>query len=62
MMSLKHNIKTWNCNGLRASADFSDSKLDFFDKEFPNGSFAIAAFIETHHRNVEDFPAKLKRV
>ena len=59
-MSFIHNIITWNCNGLRATADSSNSKMDFFDKEFPNGSFGIAAFIETHHRDIDDFPDKLK--
>ena len=60
MMSFKHNIITWNCNGLRANAGSSEDKLRFFDKEFPNASFAVAAFIETHHRNIDDFPEELK--
>ena len=60
MMSFNHNIIIWNCNGLRATAGSSVGKLDFFDKEFPNASFAIAAFIETHHRSVDDFPDRIK--
>ena len=48
MMAFNQRIVTWNCNGLRASADPSQQKLDYFDKEYPNASFSIAVFIETH--------------
>ena len=30
--------------------------MGFFDKELPNAGFAIAVFVETHHRSEEDFP------
>ena len=36
------------------------NKLDFFDKEHPSGSFSIAVFIETHHRDFDDLPEKLR--
>ena len=50
----------WNSGGLRASATSTPGKMAFFDKQFPNGNFAIAAFIETHHKNEEDFPDLIK--
>ena len=42
-------IICWNSAGIRASADSTPLKLAFFDKEFPNANFDIAAFVETHH-------------
>ena len=50
----------WNSAGLRASAGSTPAKVAFFDKEFPNGNFALAAFIETHHKNEDDFPEEIK--
>ena len=53
-------IVTWNCNGLKANAASTKEKLGFFDKEFPNGLFSIAVFIESHHRNIDDIPLALR--
>ena len=53
-------IAMWNCSGLRAAAAFTAHKMGFFDKEFPNACFAIAIFVETHHRGEDDFPHLLK--
>ena len=52
-------IVQWNCNGLRAAAESSTKKLQFFDKEYPNANFTIAVFLETHHREEDDFPEQL---
>ena len=46
----------WNCGGLRASSNSTPLKMGFFDKTFPNANLDIAALVETHHRNEEDFP------
>ena len=53
-------VISWNCNGLRANVASSISKLSFFDKEYPNGNFAVAIFLESHHRDENDFPDLLK--
>ena len=33
-----------------------NKKWLFFDKEFPEANFSVAAFLETHHKNEDDFP------
>ena len=53
-------IALWNCSGLRATTDSTAHKMGFFDKEFPNASFALAIFVETHHRGEDDFPNLFK--
>lgn len=53
-------VISWNCNSMRASAESTISKLEFFDKEYPNGNFSIAVFLESHHRDVNDFPELLE--
>ena len=53
-------VISWNCNGLRSNVASSISKLEFFDKEYPNGNFAVAIFLESHHRDENDFPDLLK--
>ena len=45
----------WNSGGLRAAAHSTAQKNDFFDKEFPEASFSVAAFLETHHKNEDDY-------
>ena len=50
----------WNSAGIRTSANTTSDKMDFFNNTFKNGNFAIAAFIETHHKNEEDIPYKIK--
>ena len=35
-------------------------KTGFFDKEFTDANFSVAAFLETHHRNENDFPDLIK--
>ena len=35
-------------------------KIAFFEKEFPEANFNIAAFLETHHKDTEDFPVVFK--
>ena len=51
-------LKVVMCNsgGLRAAAGSTDHKLAYFDKEFPQADFSIAAFLEAHHKNEDDFP------
>ena len=46
----------WNSSGIRASTVSTPAKMAFFDKENPNAKYTIAAFVETHHRNKEEFP------
>ena len=46
----------WNSNGLRASADTRPRKMNYFDKTFPKAIFDVAAFVETHHKDEDDFP------
>ena len=49
-------ISSWNCSGLRAVTTSTAHKMGFYDKEFPDASFAVSVFVETHHRGEEDFP------
>ena len=49
-------VTCWNSAGIRAGANSTPKKIVFFDKEFPQANFAIAAFLETHHKNDEDIP------
>ena len=30
--------------------------MGFYDKEFPNASFDVSVFVETHHKGEDDFP------
>ena len=53
-------IALWNCSGLRATATSTAHKMGFFDKEFPNANFALAIFVETHHKGEDEFPELLK--
>ena len=53
-------VVCWNSAGIRASTSSTSEKLAFFNKEFPNANFAIAAFIETHHKNVDEIPEEFK--
>ena len=46
----------WNSCGLRATSESTSKKMGFFDKELPSGNFAVAVFVETHHRDEHDFP------
>ena len=50
----------WNSAGIRASAESTSTKIAFFDQQFPNRDFAIAAFVETHHRDENDLPEEFK--
>ena len=50
------HVVMWNSGGLRAAADSTAQKMAFFDKEFPNANFSVAAFLETNHKNEDDFP------
>ena len=54
MMGSK-KVVFWNSAGLRASAGSTSSKFNFFDSHFPNANFAIAAFVETHHKDAGDY-------
>lgn len=45
----------WNSAGFRASATSTASKFSFLSSQLPNTNFAIAAIIETHHKDVQDF-------
>ena len=48
-------ITLWNSAGLRASALSTPAKFNFFDSQFPNAKFSIAAFVETHHKDAFDY-------
>ena len=50
----------WNSGCLRASAHFHGPRMAFFDKEFPKANFSVAAFLETHYKNEDDFPDLIK--
>ena len=50
----------WNCGGLNTSTKSTPLKLGAFDKNFPNASFDIAAFVETHHKEEQEFPELFK--
>ena len=52
-------IILWNCAGLRASASSTPAKFSFFDSQFSNANFTIAAFVETHHKDDQDFSRDL---
>ena len=54
MMGSK-KVVLWNSAGLRASAASTSAKFNFFDSQFPNANFAIAAFVETHHKDEFDY-------
>ena len=58
MTSLR--IIQWNCGGLNPSNKSTPLKLGAFDKNFPNASFDIATFVETHHKTDSDFPELIK--
>ena len=58
MSSLK--VILWNGSGIRPSSHTTKQKLDFFDKEFANSNFAIAAFVETHLKQDDDLPTQIK--
>ena len=49
-------VVMWNSGGLRAAAGSTGHKLASFDKEIRQADFSIAAFLETHHKNEDDFP------
>ena len=53
-MMASQKIICWNSGGLRATANSTPEKMTFFDKEFPDANFSIAAFVETHHKSLED--------
>ena len=53
---MSRRIVCWNSAGLRASGINTPMKVAFFEKEFPNANFNIAAFVETHHKDADDFP------
>ena len=52
-------VVLWNRAGLRASADSTPDKFSFFDDQFKNANFSIAAFVETHHKVDQDFSKEL---
>ena len=60
MTGASSKVIVWNSAGIRASTASTAEKIAFFDKEFPNGNFAIAAFVETHHREEGDIPEEFK--
>ena len=55
------SIILWNCAGLRASTDSTSEKFSFFDTQFRDAKFKIAAFVETHHKDGNDFSPDLSQ-
>lgn len=49
----------WNSAGFRASTGSTSAKFSFLDKQYPNANFAIAALVETHHKNNLDYSQDL---
>ena len=45
----------WNCAGFRASATSTSSKFSFLSSQLSTTNFAIAAIIESHHKDSQDF-------
>ena len=58
MTSLR--IVQWNCGGMKPSTKSTPLKLGAFEKNFPDASFEIAAFVETHHKTENEFPELIK--
>ena len=54
-------VTMWNSSDIRASSASTPAKMALFDKESPNAEYTIAALVETHHRNKEDFPDYIKQ-
>ena len=54
------DLVLWNSGGLCASTTTTPQKMGFFDKEFPNANFSVAAFVETHHKSEHDFPELIR--
>ena len=59
-MMTSRKIICWNSAGIRASGKTTPMKVAFFEKEFPDANFNIAAFLETHHKDPDDFPVVFK--
>ena len=55
-MMASRKIVCWNSAGIRASGKTTPMKVAFFEKEFPDANFNVAAFLETHHKDSDDFP------
>ena len=49
-------VTMWNSSGIRAGTASTPAKMALFDNENPKADYTIAAFVETHHRNTDDFP------
>ena len=58
-MTGNQTITLWNSAGLRANAFSTSAKFNFFDSQFPNAQFSIAAFVETHHKDALDYTQDL---
>lgn len=58
-MTGSDRVLLWNSAGLRASAGSTPAKFSFFDSQFQNANFSIAAFVETHHKDDQDFSRDL---
>ena len=58
MIGLKWTL--WNCGGIRAQSQSTKNKLDFFAKEFNPKKFSIAAFVETHLKQSDPLPNRIK--
>ena len=54
-MTTPNTFVLWNSAGLRASTASTSQKFSFFDSQFKNANFSIAAFVETHHKDHKDF-------
>ena len=58
-MMASQNIIFWNSAGFRAGTYSTPDKFSFLDKQNPNGNFAIAALVETHHKDEGDYSQDL---
>ena len=51
----------WNSAGFRAGAASTSDKFSFLDSQFPGGAFGVAAILETHHKDDQDYARELGR-
>ena len=58
-MTACQRVILWNSAGIRASASSTLEKFNLFDSQFPNASFSIAALVETHHKDAQDYSQEL---
>ena len=54
------NVTSWNCRGIKARSPKTQAKADFLETHFSTRPFDILALLETHHKDLDDFPDLLQ--